>query len=129
MMLTMPYSQRLRILALLAACGGCTTSEGKEAPEGPFDRIQVDVGVRTAAILAFDVDGDGYLDLVVSGGGRVIAVHGRGDGRFEVAASVAAGERPVDLAVADLDGDGLQDLVVANHDTDYVPRGFPADFF
>ncbi len=109
-----------RALALLAACGGCTTSEGKEAPRGPFFRIQVDVGVRTTAILAFDVDGDGYLDLVVSGGGRVVAVHGRGDGRFEVATSVAAGERPVDLAVADLDGDGLQDLVVANHDTDYV---------
>ena len=112
--------KQLGILALLAACAGCTTSEGKEAPQGPFDRILIDVGVRTNAILAFDVDGDGLMDLVVSGGGMVTTVRGRGDGQFEVAASVAAGDHPVDLAVADLDGDGLQDLVVANHDTDYV---------
>ncbi len=116
----MPTWRLIGIFAPVAACGGCATSEGKEATQSPFDHIQVDVGVRTTAILAFDVDGDGHLDLVVSGGGRVFVLHGRGDGQFEVAASVAAGDHPVDLAVADLDGDGLQDLVVANHDTDYV---------
>ncbi len=110
----------LGILASVAACGGCTTSEGEEAAQSPFDRIQVEVGVRTTAILASDVDSDGHLDLLVTGGGRVVVLRGRGDGQFEVASSVAAGDNPVDLAAADLDGDGLEDLVVANHDTDYV---------
>ena len=45
---------------------------------------------------------------------------GRGDGRFDVSWSGAAGENPVDLAIADLDEDGLADLAVANHETDYV---------
>ena len=45
---------------------------------------------------------------------------GRGDGRFNVSWSGAAGENPVDLAIADLDSDGLADLAGANHKTDYV---------
>ena len=45
---------------------------------------------------------------------------GRGDGRFDVSWSGAAGENPVDLAIADLDEDGLADLAVANYETDYV---------
>lgn len=110
----------LGIFAPLAACGGCSTSEGEEVPQISFDRIEVEVGVRTAAILAWDMDRDGHLDLVVCGGGRVVALHGRGDGHFDVASSVDAGENPVDLAAADLDGDGLEDLVVANHATTYV---------
>ena len=45
---------------------------------------------------------------------------GRGDDRFDVSWSGAAGENPVDLAIADLDEDGLADLAVGNHETDYV---------
>ena len=45
---------------------------------------------------------------------------GRGDGRFDVSWSGAAGENPVDLAISDLDEDGIADLAVANHETDYV---------
>ena len=112
----------LGIFAPLAACGGCSTSEGQEVAQISFDRIQVEVGVRTAAILAWDMDRDGHLDLVVSGGGRVVALHGRGDGHFDVASSVDAGDNPVDPADADLDGDGLEDLVVANHATAYRHR-------
>ncbi len=108
------------VFAHVAACAGCTTAEGQEASQSPFHRIEVDVGVQTSAILAYDVNRDGHIDLVVCGEGRVVALHGRGDGQFDVAASVAAGEDPVDLAAADLDRDGFEDLVVANHATDYV---------
>ncbi|MFB3110456.1 MAG: FG-GAP repeat domain-containing protein, partial [Gemmatimonadales bacterium] len=108
------------VFALVAACAGCTTSEAQKASQSPFHRIEVEVGVRTNAILAYDVDRDGHVDLVVSGEGRVVVLRGRGDGQFDVAASVAAGEDPVDLAAADLDGDGFEDLAVANHATDYV---------
>ena len=105
---------------LIAASTGCPASRGNEVDQLSFDRVEVVVGVPTSAILAADLDNDGRLDLVVAGGERVFVLHGRGDGQFDVASSVAAGDHPVDLAIADLDGDGLRDLAVANHDTNYV---------
>ena len=105
---------------LVAANAGCAAFRGEEGDQLSFDRVEVVVGVTTSAILAFDLDNDGRLDLIVTGGERVFVLHGRGDGQFDVSLSVAAGEHPVDLAVADLDGDGLRDLAVANHGTNYV---------
>jgi hypothetical protein len=102
----------------IGAGTGCSTSSGEEP--GPFERIDVPVGVRTSAILATLLNSDDRLDLLVVGGDRVISLQGRGEGRFDVVGSVPAGEHAVDLASADLDEDGLNDLVVANHDTDYV---------
>ena len=107
--------------ALLVVAGmGCSTSRAGDRAQLSFDRVEVEVGVPSAALLAFDVDGDGRLDLVVAGEDGVLVLRGHGDGRFDLLSSVAAGENPVDLAGADLDGDGLIDLVVANHDTNYV---------
>ena len=85
-----------------------------------FDRVDAVVGSPATAIQARDLNGDGRLDLVVSGGQRVFVLTGQGDGRFDVTWSGAAGENPMDLAIADLDEDGLADLAVANHETDYV---------
>ncbi len=82
-----------------------------------FDAV---VGSPTSAIQARDLNGDGRLDLVASGGQSVFVLTGRGDGRFDVTWSGAAGENPVDLAVADLDRDGFADLAIANHETDHV---------
>lgn len=99
---------------------GCAASLADQESQLSFDRVDVFVGVTTSAILASDLDGDGQLELVVPGGGRVLVLHGRGDGQFDVSSSVEAGENPVDLALADLDEDGLRDLAVANHETNYV---------
>ena len=85
-----------------------------------FERLDAVVGSPTTAIQARDLNADGRLDLVVSGGQSVFVLTGQGDGRFDVTWSGAAGENPVDLAIADLDEDGLADLAVANHETDYV---------
>ncbi len=104
----------------IGACAGCSTSNGEERGRQFFERVDVRVGVRTSAILAAFLNSDDHVDLLVVGGDRVISLHGRGDGRFDVVGSVPAGEHAVDVALADLDEDGLDDLAVANHDTDYV---------
>ena len=96
-----------------------------------FERLDAVVGSPTTAIQARDLNADGRLDLVVSGGRSVFVLTGQGDGRFEVTWSGAAGENPVDLAIADLDEDGLADLAVANHETDHVTLlfGLPGGAF
>lgn len=101
----------------LAACG--PGSPGSQ--ELSFDVRRVDAGAGSASLLAvLDQDGDGLLDLLVAGEGRVIVLRGDGSGRFETQEAVDAGEGPVDVAAGDLDEDGRLDLVVANHETRYV---------
>lgn len=105
----------------LAAVGlALAASPADAAGQLSFERVDAVVGSPTNAIRASDLNADGRLDLVVSGGQRVFVLTGRGDGRFDPSWSGAAGENPSDLAIADLDEDGLADLAVANHETDYV---------
>lgn len=68
-------------------------------------------------LVAGDLDGDGQLDLVVTGANPEVKVlRGRGDGTFTPLAgpNPAIPSGPNDLAMADLDGDGILDLVTAN---------------
>ena len=63
------------------------------------------------------MNGDGRLDLVAVGVFQDVALlAGNGDGTFQAAVHLNAGESPRDLAVADIDGDGKPDLIVANGD-------------
>ena len=57
-----------------------------------FDRVDAVVGSPTTAIQASDLNGDGRLDLVVSGGQSVLVLTGQGDSRFDVTWSGAADE-------------------------------------
>ncbi len=66
------------------------------------NRVDVVVGSPTTAIQGRDLNGDGQLDFVVSGGQRVFVLTSQGDDRFEVTWSGAAGENPVDLTIAKL---------------------------
>ena len=104
---------------ILPAALALATPSAAAAGQLSFDRVDAAVGSSTTAIQPRDLNGDGRLDLVVSGGQSVFVLTGRGDGRFDVTWSGAA-ENPVDLAIADLDEDGLADLAVANHETNYV---------
>ena len=108
------------VSAGLAVAAGSADTVGQLS----FERVDAAVGSPTNAIRTHDLNHDGRLDLVVSGGGSVFVLTGRGDGRFDVSWSSEAGENPVDLAIADLDADGLADLAVANHETDYVTLFF-----
>ncbi|MYA41187.1 MAG: VCBS repeat-containing protein [Gemmatimonadetes bacterium] len=116
----------LGFAALTSAALALATPPTAAAGQLSFHRVEAVVGNPTTAILAHDLNGDGRLDLVASGGQSVFVLTGRGDGRFDVTWSGGAGANPVDLAAADLDGDGLADLAVSNHETDYVTLLFGA---
>jgi hypothetical protein len=74
-------------------------------------------GVQGQSAAISDLDGDGDLDLAVTGGydkNRVSVLLGNGDGTFQAAVNYETGNGAWSIAIGDLDGDGYQDLAVAN---------------
>jgi hypothetical protein len=91
-------------------------------------------GVRGQSIALADMNGDGYLDLVVAnlcesssncdlsllrgigGPGGVSVLLGNGDGTFRSAVSYySGGYNAGPVAIGDVNGDGLPDVIVANN--------------
>lgn len=111
--------------APFTAALSCVVAACQSAPEpvvidesGPLARVDlVSTVPRAHALELIDVDGDGHLDLVVSGEGLdVLRNDGRG-GFARMACAPLPGPGPC-LAVecADVDGDGRLDLLAAEHD-------------
>ncbi len=67
--------------------------------------------------IAYDLDGDGYLDLALKNSpSNSVLVHiNKGDGSFDPAVSYGVGTVPRAICGADLDGDHDIDLVTANY--------------
>jgi hypothetical protein len=65
-----------------------------------------------SSIAAFDVNGDGNLDLVVANSAEVSVFVGKGDGTFRMPATFLGGDGPSLLAVADLNLDGKPDVII-----------------
>jgi hypothetical protein len=83
------------------------------------DWVSADTQVSTGAALV-DLDGDGWLDLVVSNGNdmaqqRLVVYHNRGDGTFPPTPDWQSAEIRYNghLDVADVNGDGWPDVAVA----------------
>ena len=65
------------------------------------------------SVLAADIDGDGYPDLVIMTLTTLAILISDGDGAFGVAQHFGDNRRPPrSLAVGDFNGDGLPDLAV-----------------
>ncbi|MBN2363057.1 VCBS repeat-containing protein [candidate division WOR-3 bacterium] len=63
-----------------------------------------------------DLDGDGYLDLVVSlqGSSEISLLTNDGNGNFTVDTFYGTGQSPCELVIEDLSGDGFFDILVVN---------------
>ncbi len=94
--------------------------------KGPFTNITASVGVALTQLTASgavfaDVNGDRYLDLLVSSfGGPHALLLGDGQGHFRdatVESGIASKTGGTSMALADLDGDGDLDLYFCNFGT------------
>ena len=105
--------------------------------QGRFEDITAAAGVActdqasTGAAFA-DLDGDGHLDLLVTGLFRGVRLFlNEGTGRFREATAGSGLESTAastSLALADVDGDGLLDLYVVNYRNDTL-RDLPGTSF
>ncbi|PVZ63410.1 CRTAC1 family protein [Pelagibaculum spongiae] len=96
---------------------------------GEFTDVTAQAGLTSnggnSAVVAGDIDNDGYIDLFASGEGFFafseqspnLLYHNNGDGTFtNIAASagVETAETAISAAMADINGDGLLDLFVSS---------------
>lgn len=81
-----------------------------------FDAAKFATGEGGNVLAHGDLDGDGWLDLVVPNSvaspAAISILHGRGDGTFDTTQTLASIDGATTAALGDVDGDGDLDVVV-----------------
>lgn len=84
-------------------------------------RVPVVTGDIPFAVDAKDVNGDGYIDLIVANGGgssnNLALLMGKGSGTYAAPVNLTAGTIPRSVIFVDVNKDGKTDIVAANEST------------
>ena len=101
-----------------------------------FTRTTIPLGHQGLGITAGDMDRDGIIDLVASGGdlvgsvacdwasGFVFLLRGNGDGTFQSPVAFATNRGPRSVVIGDFNGDGRRDVATGN-----LSYGYSCDSF
>jgi hypothetical protein len=108
-------------LAVLNASTGNVSILLNDVTGGFLSPVTYTVAANSKAIATADLNGDGVLDLVVTGNsspGTISVLLGNANGTFQTAVTTNFAFNSLgNLALGDLDGDGKVDLAVAVDDT------------
>jgi FG-GAP-like repeat len=85
--------------------------------DGTFQSAVTSVAGDSLDVAANDFNGDGKVDLALTGSGTVRVVLGNGDGTFGPATTFSTGGDAVTVSAADLSGDGVADLLIGGAHT------------
>ena len=115
---------RYRILVLAVCVGvvlltGCFGDEGRRS--SPFEvPVAYPAGKKPVTLVAYDVNADGYPDLLTPNaeGDTLRYFEGLGDGSFKDPVVMKTGREPLALEVNDFNGDGIGDIAVCNYGDD-----------
>ena len=105
------------------ASRGETTKLYENVDDGGFAEVDADLaGVDSGTTDFFDADGDGDLDLLVTGYQGATLYENDGSGNFSEAGDAGIeSRRQSAVAIGDIDGDGAPDLVLAGLDGSRKP--------
>ena len=101
---------------------GNSVSVLRGSGDGTFQsHVDYRAGAPPKSLASADLDGDGWLDLLVVESDETLSVmSGTGNGAFALPVSYDAGIYPTALALGDLNDDGTPDAVVSNASADWV---------
>ena len=89
--------------------------------DGCSSTCQPEIGRVVASVIAADLNGDGYQDLVVSTTpSAIVLLFGDGNGRFSSIRRLTKTPRNAPVAVADFNGDGTPDIVTLGNGTRHL---------